>query len=53
MARKKANPHLGSDFEAFLAKEGQLDAATAVAVKRVLRWQRKALKTEGGAETRR
>jgi predicted XRE-type DNA-binding protein len=39
MARKKANRHIGSDFEDFLAEEGQLEAATAVAIKRVLAWQ--------------
>ena len=39
MARKKVNPHMGSDFEEFLAEEGQLEAATAVAIKRVLAWQ--------------
>jgi DNA-binding Xre family transcriptional regulator len=39
MARKKANPHAGSEFEDFLAAEGQLEAATAVAVKRALAWQ--------------
>jgi len=37
--RKKLNPHLGSDFEDFLAEEGQREAATAVAVKRMLAWQ--------------
>ncbi|MBS0365513.1 MAG: XRE family transcriptional regulator [Proteobacteria bacterium] len=39
MARRKRNPHVGSDFEDFLAEEGQLEAATAVAIKRVLAWQ--------------
>ena len=40
MARKKTrNPHVGSDFEAFLAEDGQLGATTAVAIKRVLAWQ--------------
>jgi antitoxin HicB len=33
------NPHLGSDFESFLANEGLLDGANALAVKRVLAWQ--------------
>ena len=36
MARKKRNPHVGGDFEDFLAEEGQLEGATAVAIKRVL-----------------
>lgn len=39
MARKKRNPHVGSNFEDFLAAEGQLESATAVAIKRVLAWQ--------------
>jgi antitoxin HicB len=39
MARRKKNPHVGSSFEDFLAKDGQLEGATAVAIKRVLAWQ--------------
>jgi len=40
MARKKRrNPHVGSDFESFVAEDGQLEATTAVAIKRVLAWQ--------------
>jgi len=39
MARRKVNPHVGSKLEDFLAEEGQLAAATAVAIKRVLAWQ--------------
>jgi DNA-binding Xre family transcriptional regulator len=39
MARRKKNPHVGSSFEEFLVKEGQLEGATAVAIKRVLAWQ--------------
>ena len=39
MARKKANPHVGSDFEDFLAEEGRLEESTALAVKRVLAWE--------------
>ncbi|HWS40239.1 MAG TPA: XRE family transcriptional regulator [Arenimonas sp.] len=35
----KKNPHIGSSFDAFLAEDGQLDEATAVAVKRVIAWQ--------------
>ncbi|MBM3564559.1 MAG: Fis family transcriptional regulator [Alphaproteobacteria bacterium] len=31
--------HVGSSFDAFLAKEGFLDEATAAAQKRVLAWQ--------------
>jgi len=39
MARKKRNPHVGSNFEDFLAEEGLVEASTAVAMKRVLAWQ--------------
>ena len=39
MARKKANPHVGSDFEDFLKEEGSLEESTALAVKRVLAWE--------------
>ncbi len=39
MARKKHNPHVDSDFEDFLGEEGQLEGATAIAIKRVLAWQ--------------
>lgn len=34
-----SNPHVGSDFDDFLAEEGMLEEATAVAVKRVIAWQ--------------
>ena len=33
---RKGNPHVGSDFDAFLAEEGIYDEAQAIAVKRVL-----------------
>ena len=33
------NSHIGSDFDDFLAEEGRLEEATAVAVKRVIAWQ--------------
>lgn len=39
MARKKTNPHVGSDFESFLAEEGRLEESTALAIKRVLAWE--------------
>ena len=39
MARKKSNPHVGSDIESFLEEEGRLGAATSLAVKRVLAWE--------------
>lgn len=38
-ATTKPNPHLGSNFDDFLAEEGMLQAATATAVKRVIAWQ--------------
>lgn len=34
-----SNNHIGSNFDDFLASEGILEEATAVAVKRVLAWQ--------------
>jgi predicted XRE-type DNA-binding protein len=39
MARRKANPRIGSDFEDFLREEGRLEEATALAIKRVLAWE--------------
>lgn len=33
------NAHIGSDFDAFLVQQGDLEEATAVAVKRVIAWQ--------------
>jgi antitoxin HicB len=39
MARKNANPHVGSDFEDFLSNEGRLEESTALAIKRVLAWE--------------
>jgi hypothetical protein len=33
------NKHIGSDFDVFLAEQGALEEATAVAVKRVIAWQ--------------
>jgi DNA-binding Xre family transcriptional regulator len=35
----KRNPHIGSDFDDFLADEGLLEATTALALKRVIAWQ--------------
>ena len=32
------NRDIGSDFDQFLAEEGWLDAATAVAIKRLISW---------------
>lgn len=37
--KKVVSKHIGSDFETFLAEEGLLDDATAVAIKRVIAWQ--------------
>ena len=43
-----ANKHIGSDFDAFLAQHGELEEATAVAVKRVIAWQiTQAMRTAG------
>ena len=39
MARKKTNPHVGSDFEGFLTEEGRLEESTALSIKRVLAWE--------------
>ena len=38
-APRKANPHIGSDFDDFLREEGVYDQAEAVAVKRVLAYE--------------
>ena len=38
-ATRKANPHIGSDFDDFLREEGVYDQAEAVAVKRVLSYE--------------
>ena len=35
----KSNPHVGGDFDDFLAEDAMLDVATAVAMKRVIAWQ--------------
>jgi len=35
----KRNPHVGSDYDEFLAAEGALEDTTALAVKRVIAWQ--------------
>lgn len=37
--KKSANPHIGTNFEDFLAEENMLDTATAIAIKRALAWQ--------------
>ena len=40
--------HIGSNFDNFLSEDGQLEQATAVAVKRVIAWQiEQAMQTSG------
>jgi predicted XRE-type DNA-binding protein len=39
MKSKKRNPHLGSNFDDFLAEEGMLPDVESVAIKRVLAFQ--------------
>ena len=39
MAPKKAHLQVGSDFEEFLREDKRLEAATALALKRVLAWE--------------
>jgi antitoxin HicB len=39
VANRSKNPHVGSNFEDFLAEEGRLEQSTALAVKRVLAWE--------------
>ncbi|MBI1309805.1 helix-turn-helix domain-containing protein [bacterium] len=39
MKSKKKNPHLGSDFDDFLAEEGLLADVESVAIKRVVAFQ--------------
>jgi len=39
MTRRKSHPRVGSDFEDFLRKDGRLEEATAIAIKRVLAWE--------------
>jgi len=47
MSSRKEIDHSGSSFDSFLAEEGLLDDAEAVAVKRVLAWQlQKAMERE-------
>lgn len=39
MAKKKSEPHIGSDFDQFLEEEGILQEVEIVAAKRVIAWQ--------------
>lgn len=44
----KLNRHVGSDFDDFLAEDGLLEEAMAVAIKRVIAWQiAEAMKSRG------
>ena len=44
----KLNRHVGSDFDDFLAEDGLLEEATAVAINRVIAWQiAEAMKSRG------
>ncbi len=48
MAKAKKNPAIGSSFDDFLADDGMLEAATTVAIKRVIAWQlAEAMKANG------
>ena len=48
MIRKKKNSAIGSNFDQFLAEQGLLEGATAIAIKRVIAWQlAEAMKAEG------
>ena len=48
----KKNIHVGSSFDDFLADDGQLEEATAVAIKRVITWQfEQAMKLSGISKT--
>ncbi|MDA0572812.1 hypothetical protein ACS0ZG_33340 [Burkholderia gladioli] len=35
----KTNRHVGSDFDAFLAEDAMLEAATAIAMQRAVAWR--------------
>ena len=48
MAKAKKNSAIGSSYDDFLADDGMLEAASAVAIKRVIAWQlAEAMKAEG------
>ena len=48
----KKNVHIGSSFDDFLAEDGRLEEATAIAIKRVITWQfERAMKTAGITKT--
>lgn len=46
------NKHVGSSFDDFLAEDGRLEEATAIAIKRVIAWQfEQAMKASGVNKT--
>lgn len=48
----KKNIHIGSSFDDFLAEDGQLEGATALAIKRLIAWQfEQAMKASGISKT--
>lgn len=48
----KKNVHIGSNFDDFLAEDGRLEEATAIAIKRVIAWQfEQAMKSMGITKT--
>ncbi len=48
----KKNAHIGSSLDDFLAEDGRLEDATAVAIKRVIAWQfEQAMKQSGISKT--
>ncbi|MEO5830286.1 MAG: Fis family transcriptional regulator [Rhodanobacter sp.] len=48
----KKNVHIGSSFDDFLAEDGRLEEATAIAIKRVITWQfEQAMKATGITKT--
>jgi DNA-binding Xre family transcriptional regulator len=51
-SKRKKNPHVGSDFDDFLAEEGILAAVESVAIKRVIAFQIvQLMKDEGISKT--
>ncbi|MEJ2633201.1 MAG: XRE family transcriptional regulator [Acidihalobacter sp.] len=48
----RQNPHIGSDFDDFLAEDGVLEEVSARAIKRVIAWQvREAMAAQGLTKT--
>jgi hypothetical protein len=46
MAKRKMSPHIGSDFEDFLRKEGRLEETTGIAEKRIAKARARASLSE-------